>query len=403
MNTKSKSGDDKEPIDAEFETLKEEVGSAPPQKARSMRWVVYPIILVAIIGGGVVGWNKIQNNETGTSATDNRTDIAALIIRLDALQSELSALQARTEAQNTDMSARLTTLENRPVTAATNTLDLTDVQNRLSALEDAEPAQQAVQNDDSALVQRLDQLEAQILALPARPDAAPVNHDDTRLQALDDRLSALESAASRPDTAPLDVEYAARLDAVQNDLAALETRLEKIESNAPLKERQGALMLSLLALDSAAQSGAPFVREWQALAEQLPGNADVRLLQPVSRTGVPSMAALSRDFSNQISVIRQAGIQDNSKPGMMGKAKAALGSLVSVRRVDGGAKGVDAILANAEAALRNDNLPGALDALVSLNDPARKAAQGWIAQAQARVTFDQALARLKTTSTEVRP
>jgi len=64
---------------------------------------------------------------------------------------------------------------------------------------------------------------------------------------------------------------------------------------------------------------------------------------------------------------------------------------------------VDAVLAQAEAALHDQDLAGAINVLEKLDTGAREAAQGWLTQAQARLTLDQALARLKAITAEANP
>jgi len=195
-----------------------------------------------------------------------------------------------------------------------------------------------------------------------------------------------------------------RLEALTRNVAALQARLLTLETQKKDSPRTSALALGLLALDSAAQSGAPFESEWRTLSQLLPQNTDVHMLAPLARTGIANRATLIRDFTKNLPAIRAAAGQDpTAKPGMMDKVKGAFGALVSVRRVDGKATGVDAVLARAEAALRNDDLAGAITALDGLDKGARAAAQGWRTQAQARLSFEQALARLKALTAEANP
>ncbi|PHS29196.1 MAG: hypothetical protein COA85_01545 [Robiginitomaculum sp.] len=410
MTDKSKSDDSEEPIDAEFETLQEADVEAPNAAAKAkkplpLRTIGFAGIaaLVVIIVLQFSGLN--MGSVFGAKKSGDEARITTLSTQISTLESDVTRLKQSEENARKALLARLEALENKPEPAPLSVDDqvIADLQARIAVLETAEPAVASDQGALAALTQRLNQLEARLLA--QKPDTAAAPLDDERLNTLEHRLAALENApvltASVGAVSPVITD---RLATLTRDVAALEVRLLTLETQKTDNPRTSALALSLLALDSAAQSGAPFESEWRTLSQLLPQNTDVHMLAPLARTGIANRAALIRDFTKKLPAIRAAAGQDPAaKPGMMDKVKGAFGALVSVRRVDDKATGVDAVLARAETALGDDDLAGAIKALGDLDRSARAAAQGWLTQVQARLSFEQALARLKAITAEANP
>lgn len=406
MSDKSKPDEDKEPVDAEFETLDADMDTAPPApdkvKPASGRWLVILVGIGLVIGLVLIARFVIFTGNAPAKPATGVDDIAALTLRLETLQDDVKALHLQTKTNRAEVQARLTALESVPEHDLSSTSELDDLQIRLTALENAITVDANETTNLQALVQRLDRLDGQILAITTNPGSTDT---DTRTrQNILDRIATLESAVPNTGSDQSGTEPNAQLDVMQSEIVALRSRITSLEDRGSTTKNKTKLVLDLLALETAAQNGAPFEREWQSLSQILPQNADVLLLAPLARTGVPGRAELTRDFNTRISAIRASSGQNSGKQaGMMAKAKTALGSLVSVRRVDGRAAGVDAVLTTVEAALESGDLNGAITALGNLDDSARKAAQGWLTQAQARLTLEQALARLKVLTAEVNP
>jgi len=408
MTDSSTTDDANAPIDAEFETLEEagDEGSPSRSAAKTAKYKSWLILAGALALAAVLVLAvklMVFNTDSPLTAGNSNTEITALSSRLDQLQNDLTTLQSQEEDARQSVLDRLAALENKPAPAAVDDQVIADLQARLAVLESAAPSGAPDDGALTALTQRLDQLDTQILALKGTATPAPA--DEERLQTLERRLAALERAASADrGTSQPSLVVTDRLEAMTRDLAALEARLLALETRQTDSPKTSALALALLALDSAAQSGAPFEREWRTLSQLLPQNADVHMLASLARTGVPGRAALVRRFTTALPAIRAAAGQDPAaKPGVMGKMKGAFGSLISVRRVDDKATGVDAVLARAEAALHDQDLAGAINMLEKLDTGARKAAQGWLTQAQARLSLEQALARLKAITAEANP
>ena len=408
MTDSSTPDDANAPIDAEFETLEEAADEGKTSRstantAKYKSWMILAGALALAVVLVLAVKLMVFNTDGSSGADDPNAVLAPLSARLARVQSDLTALQSREEDARQTLLARLETLENKPAPAAVDDQVIADLQARLAVLESAAPSNAPDSDALKALTQRLNQLDAQMLA--QKGAKAPALVDEERLQTLERRLAALESTVSMNSGAGQpSLVITDRLDTIAGDLAAVEARLLTLETQQTDSPRTSALALALLALDGAAQNGAPFEREWRTLSQLLPQNADVHMLASLARTGVPGRAALVRSFTKVLPAIRAAAGQNPSaKPGMVGKMKGAFGSLISVRRVDDKATGVDAVLARAEAALQENDLVGAMNALEKLDTGVREAAQGWLTQAQARLTLDQALARLKAITAEANP
>ncbi len=395
MSDKNKT---EEPVDAEFETLDtvedgtssgEGAGTAKPVQLAVPLGIAGLVIIIAL-----VGWIFVSNNASSSQNGADAAILAELTTRVDTIQNEIVTRQSRDDTARDTMLARLNALETSPSTTDADQLAIADIQTRLSALEKVQVTVPADANLSAVLGQRLGQLEAQMSAMSADVKSAdPVSQDVTAILT---RLDSLENAVPSPVQPVQSAEQTGRLGTLEAEVHALQVRLLALEERGTHTEGTSALALGILALDNAAQSGKPFAQEWRTLAQYLPQNSDVLMMGPLASTGVPSQTVLVRSFSQNVSAIRAAGDDSADKPGIFDKVKKAMGAIVSIRRTDGNAKGVDAILARAEAALADDDLSGAVQELGTLDGAANEAAQGWVAQANARVTLEQAIARLKT-------
>jgi hypothetical protein len=410
MNDKTEAEDQKEPVDAEFETLQDEDsnnkpagGDAKPESRRL--WVVLSgvvVLALIIIAASWVVMTQPRSVLTGESPNPALETLAA---QVKTLKDELNAVQAKTSAELSTMGTRLETLETTSPQTENLSQALAELQTRLNVLEQA----QALPNSDNEalqnVVQRLDQLDTQVRALGE--GGADQTGEVAGLADLRRRILALENA---PPTKNADVDALAQkqsLQKVEAQLSTLQSRVNALEQQNRSQKQVSALALGLLALDSAAQTGAPFVREWRVIARLLPQNEDVTILAPLAKTGVPGRDTLVRDFTQYAQAVRATQASKATKPqgktGIMGRAGAALGSLVSVRRVEDKENGARALLNTAETALQKGDLSGAVRSLEPLQGDAHQAMQAWLTQAQARITLDQALARLKSLTGEANP
>jgi hypothetical protein len=118
-------------------------------------------------------------------------------------------------------------------------------------------------------------------------------------------------------------------------------------------------------------------------------------LQPTADGGVPTQEDLSKDFGRLApDIVRSAVVGDGQS--WWRQALYHLESVVSIRRVGDSVPGdaVDAIVARAEGKIDDGDLPEAIAGLQALTGLPAQMASPWIAEAQQRVTADQAEADL---------
>ena len=375
-----------EPVDAEFETLDEASSGARPGNSGSrLRPAIITVIVVLVVAAG--GYVLVrQTGWPGAGPDAERVRPAALA----ALSKRLDSLQTQSDSLRRNVSSRLDALETASAEQSRAADALKALQARLDALENAAPGA----SDGkalAALTARLDAVEQRLTSQTA--GSAPA--DSAALEALRTRMSALEKAVKA--AAAAQGQSAQRLKALEQRMSTVMARLDAQEKQGAHQDSRSALALALLGLDDAAQSGKPFMPQWRTLVQIMPQNTGLLALEPLARTGVASRAQLTQEFSSQISAIRAAANTPAapSKTGLAARARAALGSLVSIRRIDGGGDGVDAVLARVQKALQRDDLKAAVKDMDGLDGAARQAAQGWMAEAQARLRLDRLLAQLK--------
>lgn len=246
---------------------------------------------------------------------------------------------------------------------------------------------------DAALAARLGRLEAAQNARAQAADAAKTA-DEAALGKLDQRLRALET---RPLPSPPD------LSGIQQQIAALGARidaLDKIVRAQPASDpTDAALALIALQIGDAINTGRPFAAEYQALAgltrdrPELAGAA-APLAEP-AKTGVAVRAVLARELRALAG--RAAIAPPPAEEDWSDVILARLRGLVTIRRIDGAGQGpVEAAYGNAEKAMAQGDLAGAVQALQVLPGIAADTARPWLQMATARLQVEDALHRLTT-------
>jgi uroporphyrinogen-III synthase len=274
------------------------------------------------------------------------------------------------------------------------------------------------------LVRALDELGAELRALQARLGrlegraTEPAASSDqlaalgAEMSAFQARLGRLEDHAAAPAASSDQLAaLAAAEEALGERIAALEARLaglDRIEQRIEALARDGgplptggdvALMLALEQLREALARGGPYAGELDLLSGVVGADSGLAdLLAPLqghAAAGVPSRAALARDFP----VVARAVIADSAggeSEGLMSGMLRRLSDVVTVRPVgdvEGGDPGP--VVARAEHRLQAGDLAGALGELDALDGPAAEAAAGWRARAEARLSVETALSALR--------
>jgi hypothetical protein len=178
---------------------------------------------------------------------------------------------------------------------------------------------------------------------------------------------------------------------------ALSARIDRLEASQRRSERAASAAIAAAALADAAQTSRPFTGELAALERLMPDNSLVSDLRPLAETGAPTRSALTAEFPDVAARAASAAHAPGKNANFLSRALAALGSLITLRRVDDltGAS-ADAILARAERRISDGDIEGALEQLRALPPSAQAATADWRERARRRVEIETRIARLRT-------
>jgi hypothetical protein len=282
-----------------------------------------------------------------------------------------------------DLAARVTALEQRPAPTAVGV--------------DAIKAAQA------ALEQRVARLEAAIDALRQNQGAAAATK--ASLAQLTQRLDAIDAqAATRAAAEAADArktqQEQSRLGGAATDLGDRLTQLERQVQAQGSADRSGTvLLLALLQMREAVEEARPFPAEYSVFERLAHDDAKLAAaaepLAGAAREGVASRAVLSRrlaDLSAQIATAKPPA----AKSKWWAQALDRMRALVTIRRIDGGAKtGPEAAVDAAQSALARGDLAAAVSALDPLTAANAETARPWVQMARKRLAAEAALTHLQ--------
>lgn len=278
---------------------------------------------------------------------------------------------------------RLLTPTDRRLTILERAID--DLNPRLSAVE-REQSRLGMGTDSTApptqaLSQRLAALEARAAASDPRVGATieQLNH-------LADQVESLRRAMPPEGTI---LRLADRAEVAEKELRELATRRQSAE----------ALLLVVGQLREAVNRGDPYEVELRAARRVAPADdaATLDVLAAGAATGVARGNALIATFPAVAKDILRAAIAPADGDFWQRTLNKA-SSLVSLRRIDGQGDGTAAVVARAEALVKEGDLAKGLQELAALQgDPAQTAA-AWMKSAAARVATDRALSELAATA-----
>jgi hypothetical protein len=276
-------------------------------------------------------------------------------------------------------------LASRAPTAVADPKALEDVARRVAKLE-ATPQSPA---SDPALAARIAALEAEVKAMAATLGSVGRRDEEVLAVARDARARADASAAALAELAqkiPAATERS-ELEALANRVTAVERSEKAAESG----DRAVRLALAATALNNAVERGDAFAAE---LATAKAVGADAKLVaarEPFARNGVPSAAALARQFAELAPSLQASGTRE----GVLARLQVNAEKLVRIRRVDEPAgSDAGATVARAEAKVSRSDIAGAVSELAQLPPDPRAPAEAWIKNAQARIAAIDASRRL---------
>jgi hypothetical protein len=282
-------------------------------------------------------------------------------------------------------------LASRAPTAVADPKALDELTRRVAKLEAAASSTPPTAASDPALAARIGALEAEVKAMAETIGNLRRRDDEVLAAARDARARADASAAALAELAQ---KIPAATAAERSQLEALANRVtavERSEKAAESGDRAVRLALAATALNNAVERGDAFAAEL-ATAKALGADAKlVAALEPFARSGVPSAAALARQFSELAPSLQASGARE----GVLARLQVNAEKLIRIRRVDEPAgSDAGAIVARAEAKVSRSDIAGAVSELAQLAHDARAPAEAWIKSAQARIAAIDASRRL---------
>jgi len=311
--------------------------------------------------------------------------IATLIVGRDSSVSALDARLAGLELHLRELAARVPGPSVDPKT-------LDEIASRLGKLEAAAGAAQPAPPSDAALAERLAKLETELKMLAEIVGVLGRRSEEMLAAAREARARADAGAAALAELAQKIPDASA---AVRSELEALANRLtavERSEKAVASGDRAVRLALAASALTGAVERGEAFAAEL-ATIKTLGGEQKlVAALEPFAASGVPTPAALAREFADLAPSLQASAAP---REGVLGRLQANAEKLVRIRRIDE-TPGSDpaAILARSEAKISRGDIAGGLAELAQLSPQARAPAETWIKRAQAATAARDASRRL---------
>lgn len=387
------------PAAAQFDGLAARVGQletdlrATRQATAALKTDLASIRVAVSQGTGAAGATGAAQPATdlGPLAAELRTEVKAEIEAMKTEVQETLAARAEAMAEQAGEAAAGGALRMVPE-------QLAAIENKLSPLErqlaEADAAMKALSTDVAA---------AMDTAKAAQSQAAVVAND---LGAVKGQIAAGLAAAVKPadlaeKLAPVD----RRLETIASEVAqsseeiiAMKTREAARDAERAAEQRRVRLGEALSSLKTAIDGGAGYGKELAAVQALAPEGLDLAMLTAHSGGGVLSLAALTTDFAEVAkAVLAKTGETAPGGGSALEQLLENARSVVRVRRTgDVEGTGPEAIIARAEARLKDGKLADAVTELAGLQGAAAEPAKAWIAKAKARLAVDDALDELKT-------
>jgi hypothetical protein len=327
----------------------------PPRQRRVASALVAGLVggVIALAGAGALNFAGYIGPERAVPGQqDSETD---------ALRAEIAALRDEIAGMGPDQ--RIDGLAS----------DLSALRNEIATLRSA-PSDDGA---SAALEERLTALEGRIATL------AESTGDADALAGLGSRLNTVEQAARQSGEAS--GALAARLDALDRDMAAL---TEKVEAEAA--QPHLALSIAASALKSAVDRGGPFTTELDTYAAIAPEATEIAALRDFAETGVATRSAIAAEAPEASRAMIAAARPVDPNAGFFDRLVTSATSLVDVRPV-GTVEGDDAgaISARMEVAVQAEDYAAALAEYEKLPEAAKAAGAGFIAKVRARQEVDR--------------
>jgi hypothetical protein len=309
--------------------------------------------------------------------------LAAAETRLAKLEEQAQALQGRVAADLKSIDAR--------IAAAGVTERLAKLEAALAALS---------REDKSARIANVEKLAGE--ASEAKSASARVERELAGLKSEAASLrQSLEGLQGSVEERLKDAAKAADLAPVLAKLAAFERDLRtivKTEGDRAVSAQQVLLSLEIANLKRALERGHSYARELDAAKITAGGSIDLAPLERYSRTGVPTLGALTQEFKRVANAAADAE-NEPADAGVLDRLMAGARSIVRLRkaRYEADDASVEATLARMELALQEGNVGEVLAQGKRLPAKAARAAEDWLRRLEARHAADRKLADIEAT------
>jgi hypothetical protein len=284
-----------------------------------------------------------------------------------------------------------------------------DLASRVAKLEAGAQAT-SQQAPDAALQNRLSGIEGELKALGQSAGALGRRIDEATTTAREARQGADATASERGSAAPVDPAARERTEA---ELASLTARLTTLDASqrafqgelakqAKAQTRDGAARMatSAVALDLAVEQGGAFAPELATVKSLGADPGLVAPLEPFAATGVPTAAALAREFSTlKPSLVASAEQEPRHGGGFLERLQSNAERLVRIRPLNETAGSDPATaLARADVKVAKGDLAGAAAEIKELASGAPAPVRAWIDKVHARTVAVESSRKLATSA-----
>ncbi len=215
----------------------------------------------------------------------------------------------------------------------------------------------------------------------------------TLKSSVDDLTSQLKSVARPQDVAAALAPFSSKISGLEQNVQGV----VKNEDDRRTQSERMVLALELANLKRALDRGGAYANELADVEKSSGGKLNLAALAKFKDQGVPTVASLTGDFKS-VAHAAVAADAEPAKGGVMDRFLASAKNVVRVRKVDGAAddKGVEAIVARIDAALKAGRLGDIAGEAKALSPAAKAVVDPWLAKVDVRGGVDRTVAEIET-------
>ena len=367
------------------------------RSSRRSMWSWAAVACLALVAGAAAGWLPGKVDEFLGRAVEPATlpQLRAVENRLDDIGGDLRTIRA--DPRLTNLGEQVDLIAPRIDRLEQQVDALAEQISQIGARDQddigAEARLAAIEKSLNELAKVGASISLAAKALEDRQDSldATVGSQRRRL----DEISFLTGAGRTVTGDTIDERFQAMESRIGERVTALESRPRGVEA------KLAAFVLAVGQLRIGLRTDNPFDSMLESVAAAAPEDGmiaeSIAVLTPLASSGVETFGRLHRRFDSVVLAVVRAAAKP---PGdtWIDKTIARLSELVTVRRVGTAVEGdgADAVVARAEARLKDGELAAAVSELRRLNGAAAEAAEAWLTSANQRLVADKALIRLES-------